>query len=101
MTKEAEELGLHDLELYEYDGAAPEGQRVTRVSAGEEGTSGHEAGADVVQVVAISADGSVAYFNAGGKLTEHAPGGGLYRYEARPIRPRMLRPIPVIPRRRS
>ena len=55
---------------------------MTRVSAGEEGTSGHEAGADVVQVVAISADGSVVYFNAGGKLTEHAPGGGLYRYEA-------------------
>ena len=29
--------GIHDLELYEYDSEAPEGERLTRISAGESG----------------------------------------------------------------
>ena len=97
LTKEAEELGLHDLELYEYDSQAPEGQRVSRVSAGEEDAPARDGGADVSQLVAVSADGSVVYFNAGGKLTEHAPGGGLYRYEATTDRTAYVAPDPGYP----
>jgi hypothetical protein len=83
LTEEAVKLGLHSMELYEYDSEAPEGQRVARVSAGEEGTPGRDTGAGVLQVVALSNDGSVVYFNAASQLTSDAPAdGGLYRYEA-------------------
>jgi hypothetical protein len=82
LTKEAVELGLHDMELYEYDSEAPEGERVGRVSTGEEGTTGHESGAGVQAVVALSDEGSVVYFLAGGKLTGNALNGSdIYRYE--------------------
>ncbi|MGA9305251.1 MAG: hypothetical protein WBW31_07610 [Candidatus Sulfotelmatobacter sp.] len=83
LTKEAEKLGLHDMELYEYDIEAPEGERLTRVSAGEEDAPGRVSGAAVVNVPAVSSDGSAVYFNATGKgLTSTAPeGGGLYRYD--------------------
>lgn len=83
LTKEAEELGLHDVELYEYDTEVPEGERLTRVSAGEEGAPGRASGAAVVNVPAVSSDGSAVYFTATGKrLTSTAPeGGGLYRYD--------------------
>jgi hypothetical protein len=71
--------GVHDSELYEYDVNAG---KLTRVSAGEFG-----AGAGVLTVPAISADGSTVYFTASGRLTAGAPasiGGGeadLYRYD--------------------
>jgi hypothetical protein len=83
LTKEAQVLGLHDVELYEYDTEVPEGQRLTRVSAGEEGAPGRVSGAAVVNVPAVSSDGSAVYFTATDKrLTSTAPeGGGLYRYD--------------------
>ena len=80
LTKEAEALGLHDVELYEYDTGAGEGEaRLVRVSRGEPGMT---EGAGVQNVPAVSADGSFVYFNASGKLTGAAPqGGGLYGYD--------------------
>ena len=80
LTKEAEVLGLHDVELYEYDTDAGEGEaRLVRVSRGGPGVS---EGAGVQNVPAVSADGSLVYFNATGKLTGAAPqGGGLYDYD--------------------
>ena len=76
-------LGLHDLELYEYDFEGPEGEWLTRVSRGqsEAATPATDAGA-VEDVPAVSGDGSAVYFNAGAELVRHAGGGGgLYRYD--------------------
>jgi hypothetical protein len=79
LTKEAVKLGLHDLELYEYNTEAPEGERLTRVSRGDL-ESGPVEGR-VIDVPAVSADGSAVYFNAEGNLTPGAHTGGLYRYD--------------------
>ncbi len=78
LTKEAEVLGLHDVELYEYNSAPAEGEeRLVRVSHGESGVP-----AGVEDVPAVSSDGSAVYFNATGELVHHAGGGGgLYRYD--------------------
>jgi hypothetical protein len=77
-------------DLYLYDSAKPEGERVTQVSAGEDASPG--VGANVLSsVTAISGDGSRAYFVAQGVLTpdqnpegESAQAGqpNLYLYEA-------------------
>ena len=74
LTSEAVTLGLRDPELYEYDAQAPEGDRLTRISAGEEGSAVREpgsTGAHVWNVPAVSEDGSAVYFTAFGAL---APG---------------------------
>ncbi len=80
LTKGAQELGLHDVELYEYNTDPSEGEgKLVRVSRGEPGV---KVGAGVENVPAISADGSAVYFDATGMLTKNAPaGGGLYRYD--------------------
>jgi len=65
LTQDAQ--GLHDLELYEYDREAPEGARLTRISAGESGL----AAGGVVSVPALSADGSAVYFLANGVLASN------------------------------
>ena len=73
--------GIHDEELYEYDASAPEGERLTRVSAGTTGTA---AGGIAREFVLPSKNGSEVYFFATGKLTPEAPAGGveiLYRYD--------------------
>jgi hypothetical protein len=88
----ADDHGIHDLELYEYD---TETATLTRISAGE---SGHEA-AEVVTVYAVAAQGTAVYFTADGVLAgnegpdgSHASPGGchlagstgpcnLYRYQ--------------------
>ncbi len=84
LTKEAEELKLHDVELYEYNADPGEGEApLVRVSRGESGETEHEGGG-VENVVAVSADGSAVYFNAAGRLTSSAPAGHgsyLYRYD--------------------
>jgi hypothetical protein len=54
--------------LYEYDAAAPTGQRIVRVSTGD------PAGANVLGVARVSQDGSHVYFVASGVLTA-APNG--------------------------
>jgi hypothetical protein len=61
LTGQAEEQGLHDLELYEYDS---ETSTLKRISGGETG----EAAGGVYAVTAISADGSAVYFLANGVL---------------------------------
>ncbi len=78
LTKEAEALGLHDVELYEYNSDPGEGEtRLLRVSRGEAG-----APAGVEDVPAVSSDGSAVYFNASEELVHHVGGGGgLYRYD--------------------
>ncbi len=78
LTKEAEALGLHDVELYEYNSDPAEGEAsLVRVSRGEAGIAG-----GVEDVPAVSSDGSAVYFNAAGELARHAGGGGgLYRYD--------------------
>jgi hypothetical protein len=70
LTRDAQ--NLHDLELYEYDREAPEGERLRRISAGE---SGHAA-ASVVSVPAVSADGSAVYFMADGVLAANRGADG-------------------------
>lgn len=84
LTREAEELGLHDNELYEYD---VETAKLTRVSAGRPGSLGASTGAEVRTVTAISAKGTAVYFVAFGALAPGAatlaPTGlslNLYRY---------------------
>lgn len=76
--------------LYLYDFAAPAGQRVVRMSAGD------PAGANVKGVVRISEDGARVYFVAGGVLTSVPNGQGqsavegednLYLYEPDPAHP--------------
>ncbi len=56
-------------DLYEYDFAKPEGERIVQVSSGGAGDSTLGAGADVQGVVNISSDGSHVYFVARGLLT--------------------------------
>ncbi len=86
----ANDAGIHELELYEYD---TETHELTRISAGE---SGHEAGG-VGTIYAIAADGTAVYFSANGVLAanegpdgSHASPGdcekaqgscNLYRYQ--------------------
>jgi hypothetical protein len=84
LTKEAAALKLHDLELYECQITEAEGEpgcTLTRVSAGESGTAGHEHGAQVEHVPAVAADGGAVYFTAGAQLTSANPAGGVYRYD--------------------
>ena len=78
LTKEAEELGLHDVELYEYNSDPDAGEAaLTRISCGAAGIAG-----GVEDVPAVAGDGSAVYFNATSQLTSKAPaGGGLYRYD--------------------
>jgi hypothetical protein len=92
LTKNAQELELHDTELYEYDTV---NGALTRVSAGEPGSPGHEpgtSGAHVINVPSVAAGGSAVYFSAFGALAPGAPtltGTGktpessvnLYRYD--------------------
>ncbi len=82
LTKEAVGLGLHDVELYEYNTEPAEGQeKLVRVSRGEPGVT---EGGGVEHVVAVSSDGSTVYFEAAGRLTSNAPKGSgpyLYRYD--------------------
>lgn len=86
--------GAAGCDLYLYDAAKPEGQRLTQASVGE-ATSSHPSvgsGAGVIKsVAAISGDGSRVYYIATGVLTEEPnPVGGLpaagqpnlYLYEA-------------------
>ncbi len=86
LTGEAVLLGLHDPELYEYNS---EDGKLARVSAGQPGSPSASAGAEVLTVPAISADGSTAYFTARGRLTTDAPQPSgeeinLYRYDNKP-----------------
>jgi hypothetical protein len=79
LTEDAAKLKLHDLELYEYNG---ETGKLTRISAGEPGSSG----ANVVKVPAVAAHGSAVYFTALGRLTSDAKAVkgeevNLYRYD--------------------
>jgi hypothetical protein len=82
----ADDAGIHDAELYEYDLTKPSAERLTRISAGEPGSPAATAGAGVFTVPAISADGSAVYFTASGQLTADAPPTSgealnLYRYD--------------------
>jgi hypothetical protein len=61
LTREAQELALHDLELYEYD---TQTGTLTRISGGETGTAAGE----VYAVTAIPADGTAVYFLSNGVL---------------------------------
>lgn len=84
LTKDAAELGLHDLELYEYDVEASEGKRLVRVSRGDLNSGSAEG--NVFTVPAVSDDGSAVYFTAFGRLTSDAPATSgeevnLYRYD--------------------
>jgi hypothetical protein len=79
LTKDAVELKTTAPELYEYDSDAPEADRLVRVSRGDL-KSGPVEGR-VLNVPAVSADGSSVYFNAEGNLTPEAHEGGLYRYD--------------------
>ena len=79
LTQEAASLKTHELELYEYDAEAPAGERLVRLSRGDLGSGPVEG--KVLDVPAVSADGSTVYFNAEGNLTPGAAGGGLYRYD--------------------
>jgi hypothetical protein len=91
LTGEAAELGLHDLELYEWRskgtsgpaGACPRGEGcLTRVSAGDAGTPGRENGAGVGLIPAVAAQGTAVYFLASGQLTAvPASPAALYRYD--------------------
>jgi hypothetical protein len=79
LTKEAVALKTNEPELYEYNLEAPEGERLVRVSRGDLTTGPVEG--KVVDVPAISADGSTVYFDAEGELTPGASHGGIYRYD--------------------
>ncbi len=101
LTSEAQSLGLHDLELYQWEALGAPGPAVacgqssanyvpgsggclTRVSAGEPGGEGRTAaGARIETVMAVAAHGGAVYFTAFGKLTEDATAGAynLYRYD--------------------
>ena len=99
LTEEAVKLGLHDMELYEYDFEAPAGERLTRVSRGqsEAGTPATDAGA-VEDVPAVSGDGSAVYFNAVAELVHHpGGGGGLYRYDTLTQQTAYVAPSPGYP----
>jgi hypothetical protein len=82
--------------LYEYDFAAPAGQRIIRVSAGD------PTGADVQGVVRISEDGSRVYFVAQGVLAQQPNDLGqsavegadnLYVYEPDPAAPGQFKTV--------
>ena len=79
LTQEAVTVKTHELELYEYDTEAPEGERLVRVSRGDLASGPVEG--NVLDVPVVSAGGSTVYFNAEGELTLGAAGGGLYRYD--------------------
>jgi hypothetical protein len=79
LTREALALKTHEPELYEYDFDAPEGERLVRASRGDL-PSGPVEGR-VIDVPAISADGSTVYFDAEAELTPGASHGGIYRYD--------------------
>ena len=79
LTKEARQLKTLEPELYECEIVEEGGKakcRLTRISRNVSG----KAEGGVLDVPAVSADGSTVYFNAEGELT---PGveGGLYRYD--------------------
>jgi hypothetical protein len=92
----ADHSKVHDLELYACE-IIVEGEqpacKLARVSAGEEGEPGGEAGAEVQMVLAVPADGSAIYFTADGVLAPGASPGdceglhglqgscALYRYQ--------------------
>ena len=65
----------HDWELYEYN---TETRKLTRVSAGEAGSSGAVGGAGVFAVPVVSASGSAVYFIANGVLASNQGAGGGY-----------------------
>jgi len=73
-------------DLYLWDASLPEGARLIQVSAGE--ANAHHptvgSGAEVLGVVAISPDGSHAYFVAKGVLTERANQEGNVAQEGQP-----------------
>jgi hypothetical protein len=94
LTKEAEALGLHDVELYEYNSDPGEGEAsLVRVSRGESG-----APAGVEDVPALSSDGSAVYFAASGELVHHVGGGGgLYRYDTLTHTVSYIAPAPAYP----
>jgi hypothetical protein len=69
LTKEAETLGVHDRELYEYDVASKE---LKWISSGE---TGKDAGS-VYAVTAVAADGSDVYFLANGVLAGNPGANG-------------------------
>ncbi len=88
---------VHDQELYECEivtgGEGKPECKLTRVSAGEEGSEGEAAGAHVFGVTAVAGEGQAVYYLAFGALAEGAskheaqePGGttaglvNLYRY---------------------
>ena len=103
LTAEAEQLKLHDPELYEWRAEGTEGAGgpcaqaagcLTRVSAGETGAAG-----GVFMMLALSAEATAVYFTANGVLATNANGEGehaaagdctheltgacaLYRYQA-------------------
>lgn len=75
----ADDAGIHDPELYEYETAT---ETLRRISSGESAA----AAADVYAVPAIAANGSAVYFTALGRLTADAPAPSgeevdLYRYD--------------------
>jgi hypothetical protein len=79
LTADAVAAKTQGPELYEYNAEAPEGERLVRISRGDLQTGPVEG--SVLNVPAISADGSTVYFNAEGNLTPGVNGGGLYRYD--------------------
>jgi hypothetical protein len=92
LTKEAVELKLHDPELYECEIVeTTKGHRckLTRISAGEPGSPARglgTAGAHVLTVPVVSANGAAVYFTARSQLAGDAPelGGeavNVYRYD--------------------
>ena len=85
LTEEAVKLGLHDVELYQYNTDPGAGEpALVRVSRGNTVGAAPGVPGDVQNVPAVSSDGGAVYFNAGGELAPHpadAPSGGLYRYD--------------------
>jgi hypothetical protein len=83
LTKSAEDLHTEEPELYEYNvtgsANAPNWweRKLVRISGGES----EVAVGKVLDVPAVSADGSAVYFNAEGNLAAGASAGGLYRYD--------------------
>ena len=85
LTEEAVELGLHDVELYQYNTSPAAGEpTLMRVSRGNTVGGAPGVPGDVQNVPAVSSNGGAVYFNAGGALAPHpagTPSGGLYRYD--------------------
>ena len=112
LTAEAVALKLHGPELYECEITEESGGepacKLTRISAGEEGSPAREpgsSGAQVYTVPAIAADGSAVYFTAFGAL---APGAStlkeesgsapinLYRYDTETARTTFVATVSVL-----